>query len=134
MTYRLSRPRGMYRYRGKRGWNPVNVMDSDPINRNLRDDPDPSTPPEPEPVSPAPPLGGGAEDQPQPTKRRGGAPRLTWDDVRAIRAAYAQPPDRRPTQAELADHYGVTQEAIHSVIHRKTWARDPAEHQKENNR
>lgn len=51
---------------------------------------------------------------------RSGTHKLTEDNVRAIRAAYAA---GGISQQALADHYGTSQFAISALIRRKSWAR-----------
>jgi hypothetical protein len=47
--------------------------------------------------------------------------KLTWDDVRAIRAAYTD----GATLKALAFQYGVSNVAIHFIVTAHTWANDP---------
>ena len=48
-----------------------------------------------------------------------GNAKLTDDDVRAIRAAWARGGLR---QRDIAELYGVDQQVVWSVVHRRTWA------------
>jgi hypothetical protein len=72
----------------------------------------PTTPRRPAP-EPAPQPTSGTTSAPEPTPKADRRPKLTEDDVRAIRADYAA---GRWTQGDLAYIHGVTQNTIHRVV------------------
>lgn len=58
-------------------------------------------------------------------QRRGEAAKLTWDDVRFIRAFY-QPRDPEFGQTAMARTFGVCLETIRKVVLHISWVDDPA--------
>lgn len=62
---------------------------------------------------PAPQAQSDAESAPEPTPKVDRRPKLTEDDVREIRADYAE---GRWSQGDLAYIHGVTQNTIHRVV------------------
>lgn len=58
-------------------------------------------------------------EQPERKRWRPGTTKLSVQQVRAIRKAWAQP--GRPTQAELAAKYGVSRSCISLVVRGMTW-------------
>jgi hypothetical protein len=55
---------------------------------------------------------------------RHGMAKLSWSDVREIRALYAT---GRYTQKELADRYDVTYNTVNRIVRFNTWTHDPLE-------
>lgn len=58
-------------------------------------------------------------------QRRGDAAKLTWEDVRFIRAHYSRH-HRDCTLRALAARFGVTHGAVHKIVHHRAWVDDPA--------
>lgn len=57
-------------------------------------------------------------------RRVGGGSRLTDDDVRAIRAAYASAPGRKArgdVTRTLAEDHGITAANVYAIVRRKSW-------------
>lgn len=56
----------------------------------------------------------------KPLGEHNGNAKLSPDDVRAIRSLWTNPV--RPKQRDIAARFGVDQQVVWSVIHRRTWA------------